>query len=42
MDIIERTAERTTRRVVWLRVASEVMGRILHRSVPTSKEVFTV
>jgi hypothetical protein len=42
MDIIERSAERTTRRVVWLRVASVVMAMILHRTAGPSKEVFTV
>ncbi len=42
MDIIERATERTTRRVVWLRVAFEVMAMILHRTAGLSKEVFTV
>lgn len=42
MDIIERAAERTTRRVVWLRVASVVMAMILHRTARPGKGLFTV
>ena len=42
MDIIERIAGRTTRRVVSQNAAFVVMGAILHRIAPPGKGVFTL
>ena len=42
MHIIERIAERTTRRVVSQNAAIVVMGTRMHRTPIRSKEAFTV
>ncbi|GAA1487104.1 hypothetical protein GCM10009625_39090 [Brachybacterium fresconis] len=41
MDIIARIAERTTRRVVWQRVAIEVMSQSMPVLARSGKSVFT-
>ena len=42
MDIIERIAERTTRRVVSRNAAFVVMSATMPDPVPTGKQVFTL
>ncbi|WP_255411406.1 hypothetical protein [Brachybacterium sp. YJGR34] len=40
MDIIEHITERSTRRVLWLRVAIDVMAEILPCRAPRDKSGF--